>query len=656
MPKKHGSRRAVPAVRAGGPVSQDLEKRTAAYGARTIATDVRAKPEAGFRWHPLFALAPVALGLITSLNTLGGGFAADDSTQILNNSLIKHLGNIPDAFFTSVWAFASTDIVFATDTYYRPLFNVLLMVNYAIFGSSAWGWHLANALIHSGVVYLVFLLLKEITGDEWVAAISAVLFAVHPAHSESVAWVSGITDPWMAVFALPAVYCYWKYAKDGRKSLLLGSAGFYFLALLVKETAVAIPMLILFCETWYFGTSRPWAERMRRAALILSVFAIPSAIYLVMRYHALSGVLFGSVPLYPLAAAIKTVPVALLKYVGLTVVPTGYSYLHYVALVGSLGSIAFWACLGAVVCIGAAIILTRSRELILCAVWFVVWLAPALAAIRRFDPEFVIQDRYLYLPSIGVSLALGLGVRWLATRKWGGINWRVPAIAVFAAMTIVLAGVYVAQNRVWFTDLSLYQNSVEVDPRSPFGHAFLADAYVNAGKPKEAESEGHAAIEAGPAEPDGYLSLAYAADSQGKLDQAIRHLEAGVEGIPEGPMTRYRLATMYLNLGQLYKRNKDLNRAEQNMRRSLELWQRPAGSYYLAEFYYDQSRYQEARDMYEKTLGQVPARFAPIHLKMGRVSDKLGDMVRAKAEYQLYLDLAPQANNRQEILRRIAEL
>ncbi|HKF55151.1 MAG TPA: hypothetical protein VKJ45_06895, partial [Blastocatellia bacterium] len=171
MPKKHGSRRAVPAVRAGGPVSQDLEKRTAAYGARTIATDVRAKPEAGFRWHPLFALAPVALGLITSLNTLGGGFAADDSTQILNNSLIKHLGNIPDAFFTSVWAFASTDIVFATDTYYRPLFNVLLMVNYAIFGSSAWGWHLANALIHSGVVYLVFLLLKEITGDEWVAAI-----------------------------------------------------------------------------------------------------------------------------------------------------------------------------------------------------------------------------------------------------------------------------------------------------------------------------------------------------------------------------------------------------------------------------------------------------------------------------------------------------
>src|SRR5215471_16176588 len=210
MPRKHGSRRAV---RAGDEISQDNKKNPAAAGAGKAPAAAEARPAAGVRWNPLFAVAAVALGLITSLNTLAGGFAADDSTQILNNTLIKHLGNIPNAFFTSVWAFASTDIVFATDTYYRPLFNVLLMVNYAIFGSSAWGWHLANALIHSGVVYLVFLLLKEITGDEWVAAISAVLFAVHPAHSESVAWVSGITDPWMAVFALPAVYCYWKYSR-----------------------------------------------------------------------------------------------------------------------------------------------------------------------------------------------------------------------------------------------------------------------------------------------------------------------------------------------------------------------------------------------------------------------------------------------------------
>src|SRR5215470_14297949 len=270
MPKKHGSPRAAQAVRTSDrvPPHGKLGGKgdAVARGVNATASPAVAGPDVEIRWHPLYALVPVALGLITSLNTLRDGFVADDATQILNNGLIKHLANIPDAFFTSVWAFASNDIVFATDTYYRPLFNVLLTVNYAIFGDSAWGWHLVNALIHAAAVYLVFLLVREMTDDNWLAGITAVLFGVHPAHSESVAWVSGITDPWMAVFALPAVYCYWKYARDGRKSLLLGSAGFYFLALLVKETAVAIPMLILFCETWYFGTSRPWAERMRRAA------------------------------------------------------------------------------------------------------------------------------------------------------------------------------------------------------------------------------------------------------------------------------------------------------------------------------------------------------------------------------------------------------
>src|SRR5262245_29539433 len=278
MPKKHGSPRAAQAVRTSDRVPPHGKlggkEDAVARGVTAPAGPAVARPDVEIRWHPLFALVPVALGLITSLNTLGDGFVADDATQVLNNGLIKHLGNIPAAFFTSVWAFASNDIVFATDTYYRPLFNVLLTLNYAIFGDSAWGWHLVNALIHCAAVYLVFLLLREMTDDAWVAGISAVLFAVHPAHSESVAWVSGITDPWMAVFALPAVYCYWKYAKGGRQIFVLASAGLYFLALLVKETAVAIPLLILFCEAWFMAGSRSYTARILRTLRILSLFAV----------------------------------------------------------------------------------------------------------------------------------------------------------------------------------------------------------------------------------------------------------------------------------------------------------------------------------------------------------------------------------------------
>src|SRR5215831_12728556 len=277
MPKKQSPRRAAHAVRTRDRNSPEGKGTAAARIASTAVPATSTEGESHVKWHPLFALVPVALGLITSLNTLTGGFAADDTAQILNNGLIKHINNIPDAFFTSVWAFASNDIVFATDTYYRPLFNVLLTVNYAIFGDSAWGWHLVNALIHAAAVYLVFLVVREMTDDNWLAGITAVLFGVHPAHSESVAWVSGVTDPWMAVFALPAVYCYWKYAKGARQVFLPASAGFYFLALLVKETAVAIPLLILFCETWYLAASRSYSARIGRAVKILSLFAVPTA-------------------------------------------------------------------------------------------------------------------------------------------------------------------------------------------------------------------------------------------------------------------------------------------------------------------------------------------------------------------------------------------
>jgi hypothetical protein len=93
----------------------------------------------------------------------------------------------------------------------------LFALNYAIFGTSAWGWHLVNVLIHTGVTLLVWLVVQELTHRKGLSVIAAALFAVHPAHSESVAWISGITDPLMALFLLPSFYCYLRFKNSGRK-------------------------------------------------------------------------------------------------------------------------------------------------------------------------------------------------------------------------------------------------------------------------------------------------------------------------------------------------------------------------------------------------------------------------------------------------------
>src|ERR1041384_4012752 len=120
------------------------------------------RPPVSVKWHPAYALIPVALALLTSINSLENGFAYDDQNQVLNNEFIRDINNLPLAFTSSVWAFLNHS-VWNSDNYFRPLFINLCTINYAIFGTTAWGWHLMNVLIHAGVTYFVFIICKELT-------------------------------------------------------------------------------------------------------------------------------------------------------------------------------------------------------------------------------------------------------------------------------------------------------------------------------------------------------------------------------------------------------------------------------------------------------------------------------------------------------------
>lgn len=126
--------------------------------------------------------------------------------------------------------------------------------------------------------------------------------------------------------------------------------------------------------------------------------------------------------------------------------------------------------------------------------------------------------------------------------------------------------------------------------------------------------------------------------------------------MPEGPYTGRRLATLELNLGLLYERRKEFDRAEQTLLKSIRIWPRAVGWYTTGQFYLDVGRYEDARRMFEQSAGEIPGRFAPIHLKLGRAYDGLGKTQEARSEYQRYLDLAPAARDRSEILRRLSDL
>lgn len=605
------------------------------------------------KWRAVYPLIPTVLAMITSINTLRNQFASDDFEQILSNAFIRHFSNLPAAFTKSVWSFGASDIIFTGDPYFRPIFSSLFTINFALFGTSPFGWHLVNVLIHAAVTLLVFVVLKEMTGRKLVAIVTAALFAVHPVHAEPVAWVTGIADPLMALFLLPAFYFYLRFRGNSRWYLLAGALGFYLLALLSKESAIALPLVIAYCELFYFKLKAPLAQRLIQASKVAGFFMAPVAIYLLMRLNVLGLLTLGGQPRYPLMPGLLTIPLAIVKYLGLILIPFGYAYVHYTEFVRTIGSVSFIAPLALLLAIASGVALLKSRLLTFAAVWFIVMLAPALASLRNFEPAFLLQERSLYVPSVGFCLAVALGIEWVGTRDLFGSRRRIIAAVLTVVLLLVWSAVFVRQNRVWENTLTVYKNSAAVAPLSPMTHALLSRTYYEAGRPREAEAEARAALDLDSRCATAYMSLSYFTKQSGKIDKACEYLENAIAAVPENAMTRHDLATIYLNLGMLYGQRKMFDRAEQNLLHSIDVSPRAAAWYYTGQFYIEQSRYDDARAMYQRALEELPGWFAPIHLKFGLVYEGLGDLARAEDEYNQYLLLAPDAPDREDVKKHI---
>jgi tetratricopeptide (TPR) repeat protein len=608
-------------------------------------------------FRKVVAALPAALAFLFSLNTLWNEFVADDAQQVLNNFFIKDWKNLPLAFTTSVWSFATTDIGASAQPYYRPFFSALFTLNYVLFGTaSPFGWHLVNILIHTAVTWLVYVVCKELTQNRRLALLTAILFAVHPAHTESVAWISGVTDPLMALFLLPSFYFYLVYRRSGKPYHLALTLLLFLCALWSKETAFALPVILAYCEIFYFKDSAPLRQRLNRLAILAALFVAPVVIYIATRYQAFNAFLGSDDLRYPLSAALKTMPLAAAKYLWLVSVPLGLSYQHDTPFVTSIASWQFLAPLALLAVFVGALIWSKSRLLKFAGVWFFALLMPALAGIVSFDPAYLVQERYLYLPVMGFCLAVALGIEWVASRQRVAQPERL-ALAVSVAFVLLYGTVYAWHNRQWHDTVTMFRRVVAAAPDSAYAHAALSGVYAASGRPREAEQESKKALELDPQCLPAYSNLSFFSTQAGKLDEAIAYLEQAKSAVPLTPVTRTQLSTVHLNLGLLYSQRKDFERAEQMLQESNALWSRTSGYYYTGQYYYAQKRYEEALPYYETVLHRLPKNYAPIRLSIGALYEQLGQTDKAIASYNKYLELAPgNAPDRDQVFRRIKQL
>ncbi len=605
----------------------------------------------------------VALTLLVFLafaNALQGEFVFDDSKQILNNPSLRGPVDWDKAFTTDVWAFQksySTDI---PPPYYRPLFTLWLGLGYHLFRLWPPGWHLLSVLLHLFTVWLIYATLQRVGRGKTLPALAAGLFAVHPIHSESVAWVSAVPDVLLAVFFLPSLYAYLRARQGHGAAWWAASLILYALSTLCKENALSLPIIVFAYELWCREESSPSLHssrmKMRKAFIRASGFILLSVLYLVVRYCVL-GLITWKHPfdrdLTNFIAWIS-VPQVFLSYLWHLVFPFRLSLFYNVYFVRSLSSPAFWGSMLILVALFGMVwrwwskIDENLRRVSFPVVLFglLVWFCPMLPILnlKALNEEYLVQDRYMYLPSVGfctLAAFVLLGMR----------RSRLPKslqASVIGAVMVFLLACSIWQNTVWATSISLWTRAESYRPGSWSGHYNLGLALLNHHRYLEAEAELKTAAELNTQRAIVFNNLGLVQTELSKDGDARTNFEKAIHLDP-------RLVEAYVNLGALEYRMGQAVSARQNFQEALALNPKlPAALYNLARIDMDQGNYVVALTTWERLL-QLNPQDADARWELGITLKGLNRPEEARRQWRKALQDAGDETMRQKILSSLRQ-
>ena len=555
----------------------------------------------------LLALALI-LSLMTFATTVRFSFVYDDLPQIVSNPAVKSWNYAVGYFLHHVWSH-----IYPTwpGNYYRPLFLLWLLVNHTLFGLQPLGWHATTVLAHGGVTLMVYWLARRLTGDSVTAAIAALLFGVHPAHIECVAWISGVSEPLLALLFIPAFVFYMDSTRAGsdaasrqkvRSSTVsrAWSLAFYALALLSKETAVVLPALIFGYE-WLRDSSAEFGTRLRRSLLAMVPYAVVTLAYLGARSYALKGVVHPDANVGP-GTVLLTFPLLLWWYFRHLAWPWPVSIFYDVPYVFTPGLGNFVLPLAAVSVVAAALWLwsRRSRVAAIASLWLLVPILPPLGSIGVFASGEIAHDRYLYLPSIGFCILVAMLLRRL--RLGSSEFLGLPAAQSVAVLVLggVMAGSSGIQSRQWASDLLLYNFGVQTAPHNSLARSHLGTEMLARGDTATALRLYHEAYELAPDAWTTNFILGFTYFNVGRPTEAEPWLRRAIRITPANP-------NQYLYLGLTLLELNRLDEAEANVRHAVELWPNGAGYHYgLGLVEQRKGNLEAARDAYREELRVDP--------------------------------------------------
>jgi protein O-mannosyl-transferase len=609
-------------------------------------------------------------------NTVLNGFAYDDTTQIVNNPFIRDLRNVPKALVTEAWYWRAQQDKDPNEqdkpstSYYRPIVMIYLMIMWKLFGASAPGWHIFNILLHLLAVYFAFLILERVTKDRRLSAIASLLFAVHPFRSESVAWVSGVTDLLMAVFLLPAFFLYVRYREEGKPKLLAASSLLFLFGAFTKEPAVVLPLFLVCYELFIINRDKRLVERIKPAAIYGGVYLLLAVGYLVARYYALGFALNNSnFKSYPPEQIVLTIPLVIWKYIALLVWPVDLSLFHGTPMIKT--PVDFQFILPFVGLIALTFGLWKLRRSIVARfaiLWFAVNLLPVLN-LGAFASEFMVQERYVYVPSLGFALLVAMALAKIADQDWLPFrNRRAAQVALAGLLVFLFAGKSFAQNAAWRDDMTVWYHGVEAAPEQAMSHYILGHKLIKLGEYGKSAEQFEDYLKLSPDNVIAITNLAsdlvlkyqyQAASNPATADRAIvdRALELAQRGLELNP----KLPSLWDTLGTIYTFEtglKNYDRAVACYQRALSLTPGNANammSFHLGGTLVKKGDFDNGVRYLRSALEQE-SRIVDAHKFLAYAYKAKGQLKEAADELGIYLQLQPDAPDASRVRNDLQDL
>lgn len=552
----------------------------------------------------IFWLIPVFLAFCCFVNTLSFDFVYDDLFIIVKASSVLEdwsATNLKRLFTTDVWTFLThnfSETEKSDSVYYRPFFNLFLMINYLYTGVNPVGWHFTSILLHilsTILVYQVILVsLKQLNifqneiPSKWLALISSSMFAIHPVQSESVAWVSAYVNALLATLIFASLLAYFRArsCQQNKKIFwLLVSVSFYSLALLTKETALLLALLLFCYEILLFDKEQTISKRLVKDILMGLPFFLVTVFYFALRIKIIGainpGVLnpdFPETTLLARSVQIFTLPTIILSYIKNLILPFSLSPLYPIKYVNTPEWASFYLPLLILSLIAILVVALswRSLTLRLGFIWLFIPLLPALD-IRAFKPEDLMHDRYLYFSVIGAGILLGQMVlvinKFLINKNSKNSNedsifiLRPFLLIIISAYLIILMSITVRQNYAWASEWELWTASKNGYPESCMANKELGRLSAIAKNDFEAIAYYEKAKLACPNSVDVYLQLGGLYGRNGKLEEAEKAFKKMLTLTPYP----FLQAEGFFNLGLVYQLRGDKNQAIAFYLKALEL-------------------------------------------------------------------------------------